>query len=211
MPSYCVNAFTHSPMFLRALLHVGVKMIMLDNEHVLIPPEELREALGILDGKARAVVRPETSSVEMVDKYWAMGARSLLMPKIEDVALLRRIADRVGELAGDALDDYSLIPLLESRAAMDKVEEVAAIPQIRTINLGPYDLALEMGVKDYRGDPAFIGYLEQCVRRIDATGKAAGLYVLPEWMERFRATPLKQFNLGAHEMIAGFMADHPVG
>jgi len=206
MVKFCINAFGHSPILLMALLHVGVDTIMLDNEHEIIPPDELKRALQILDGKARAIVRPETSSVEMVDKYWDMGVRSFLMPKVEDIDELARIGERIGELAGDSIDAYSLIPLLESRAALDKVEQVAAIPQVGTINLGPYDLAQEMGVTDYRNDPALLDFLETAVRRIAATGKPAGLYVLPEWRERFRDAPLEHYSIGVHEAVGGYLA-----
>jgi len=206
MVKFCINAFSHSPILLMALLHVGVDTIMLDNEHEIIPPDELKKALQILEGKARAVVRPETSSVEMVDKYWNLGVRSFLMPKVEDIDELARIGGRIGELAGDSIDTYSLIPLLETRAALDMVEQVAAIPQVGMINLGPYDLAQEMGVTDYRNDPALLDFLEAAVQRVAATGKPAGLYVLPEWRGRFRDAPLEQYSIGVHEAVAGYLA-----
>jgi len=197
MPTYCVSPFTHAPMFLHTLVYAGVEAVMLDNEHAVIPPEELKTALKILAGKARAIVRPEVTSLEAVERYWALGVRSFLLPKVEDVEVMTAIAARIGELAGDGLDRLSVIPLLESQAALDRIEQIAAIPQVGVMELGPFDLSRDLGVADFRTNPSFLELLDSQVRRIAATGKGAGLYMLPEWASRLRDAPLELVNIGA--------------
>jgi 2-keto-3-deoxy-L-rhamnonate aldolase RhmA len=205
MPTYCVSPFTHAPMFLHTLVYAGVEAVMLDNEHAVIPPEELKTALKILAGKARAIVRPEVTSLEAVERYWALGVRSFLLPKVEDVEMMTAIAARIGELAGDGLDRLSVIPLLESQAALDRIEQIAAIPQVGVMELGPFDLSRDLGVADFRTNPSFLELLDSQVRRIAATGKGAGLYMLPEWASRLRDAPLELVNIGAYEIIGAYL------
>ncbi|MET0295136.1 MAG: aldolase/citrate lyase family protein [Phenylobacterium sp.] len=209
MPTYCVTPFTHTRFFLHTLLYAGVEAVMLDNEHGAIPPAELKAALAVLAGKARAIVRPEVTSVEAVERYWDLGARCFLLPKVEDLEILAAVAARVGELAGGELDRLSVIPLIESQAALDRIEQIAAIPQVGTLELGPFDLARDLGVADFRTSPAFVDLMETQIRRIAATGKGAGLYMLPDWAERLRDAPLELISLGVYEIVGDYLKRLP--
>jgi len=205
--SVCVSPFSHSPLLLQALVYMGVDAVMLDNEHGVIPEDELLAALAALAGKARAIVRPEQTSIAMAEKYWTLGARSLLLPKVEDFSELADIIAHVRALAGDEWNERTVVPLLESRATLDRVEELGGIDGLATVSIGPYDLSLDMGVSDMRTDPVLIDYLEDRIITLDRAGLKVSIYMLPEWMPRLGELPISQYNIGVHEMVGAFLKD----
>jgi 2-keto-3-deoxy-L-rhamnonate aldolase RhmA len=66
---------------------------------------------------------------------------------------------------------------IESLAAVEECEEIAAIDGIDVLFVGPSDLSYSMGRFRQFDDPEFRGALERVVAAAEGAGKAAGIMV----------------------------------
>jgi 4-hydroxy-2-oxoheptanedioate aldolase len=66
-----------------------------------------------------------------------------------------------------------LLPQIETREALDDVEDLAAVPGIDGFIVGPRDLALALGFPDGPGHPE----IESAIDRVVAVAKKRGLVV----------------------------------
>jgi len=73
-----------------------------------------------------------------------------------------------------ARDEICLIVQIETVASMEKLEEIAAVPGIDGIFIGPADLAASMGHAGNTSHPDVVEAIVSAMRRIRAAGKPAG-------------------------------------
>lgn len=137
-------------------------------------PERIR--IGrVLDAGAAGVMFPRISSAEEA----AAARRHQLYPPEGDrgVASYNRAArwtldtaalDRANELAAGIVQ-------IETRGAVDQLEEIAATPGADVLFVGPQDLSYALGVPRQFDDPAFQEVLDRVVEVCRAHGKVAGI------------------------------------
>ena len=80
--------------------------------------------------------------------------------------------------------DKIVIIMVETPAAIDRIDEIAAVPGIDVINIGVNDVAHAMGFPGQPEHPAVTAALEKAIARVVKGGKTAGLNVLANWEER---------------------------
>ena len=74
-----------------------------------------------------------------------------------------------------ANDQICLILQIESRAGLAALDEILEIPGIDCVFIGPADLAADMGYLGNASHPEVRAAVMNAVRRIAASGKAAGV------------------------------------
>ena len=154
------------PATLTAVSLAGFDFAVLDMEHSSVDFTKL-EAL-IKAGHAAGLamlVRPWGEDIGLIGKVLDMGAHGIMAPHVDTPERARAVVSQArfaprGNRGFSPLTKYDSLkePLhsldestyvviqIEGRAAIDRVEDIAKVPGIDAIFVGPYDLALSLGV-----------------------------------------------------------------
>lgn len=71
-------------------------------------------------------------------------------------------------------DSLCLLVQVESKTALDNLDEILDVEGIDGVFIGPADLSASLGYPDNAGHPEVQRIIETSIRRIRAAGKAAG-------------------------------------
>lgn len=187
-----------SPVASEALSLLGFDWLMFDTEHApvdLAAVQPLLQAAAV--GTAAAVVRPAWNDKVLIKRALDMGAQTLLIPFVETaqeaaaaVAATRYPPQGIRGVAGGTrasrfglAEDYfqvadqeiCVLVQIETTAALSRLEEIAAVPGVDGIFIGPSDLSASMGFLGRAGAVEVQTVLADTAQRILATGKAPGI------------------------------------
>jgi 2-dehydro-3-deoxyglucarate aldolase/4-hydroxy-2-oxoheptanedioate aldolase len=151
-----------------ALGFAGMDFLVVDMEHVPIDVPDTLEILRAIAGTpAQAVVRLPWNDQVMVKRVLDIGATTLMFPFVQTpeeaqaavsrtryppegvrgVAAMHR-ASRYGTTPGylqAANDGLAVIVQIETLEALERLPEIAAVPGVDALFLGPGDLSADMG------------------------------------------------------------------
>lgn len=138
---------------------------------VRIPWNEPGIVGRMLDAGAMGIVAPMINSVSeaqnLVDacRYPPVGKRSLGPIRVG-------ARDGMGYVAG-ANERIAVIPMIETAEALSAVEEIAAVPGVDALFVGPFDLSFSLGLRpgDNDGEPKF----DAALARVNAAARSAGI------------------------------------
>jgi 4-hydroxy-2-oxoheptanedioate aldolase len=176
----------------------GFQWLLIDNEHA---PNDVQSTLAQLQAVAgypgHPVVRSVDANPSLIKQLLDIGAQTLLIPMVDtpDQAQALVAATRyppegtrgVGAAAARAShfgarrdylntanDDVCLLLQAESVTALENLERICAVDGVHGIFIGPADLAASMGHRGRADHPEVQNAIEGAIRRIVASGKAAG-------------------------------------
>ena len=176
----------------------GFDWLLIDGEHAPNDLGTIHEQLMALSGHTVSpVVRIPHNDPALIKQMLDLGAQSLLCPMVNSADEARAIvaATRypprgirgVGHMLGrssafNGIPDYletaenqiCLIVQAESVAAMEALEEICAVDGVDGVFIGPADLCADMGLLPNTTHPDVRTAVQDGLRRIRATGKAAG-------------------------------------
>lgn len=186
----------------------GFDWLLLDTEHSPGDPLTVLPQLQVIAGypSVSAVVRPAANDPVLIKRFLDAGAQSLLIPMVDTgdqareavratryppqgirgVSALTR-ATRFGRETGyfdHAAQDICVIAQIESSAALDNLDAIAAVDGVDALFIGPADLAASLGYGSNQTDPRFRALIVQTLQHIKSTGKAAGLLTSDPEMQR---------------------------
>lgn len=128
----------HLPERLEAAFGHGADVVVLDLEDG-VPPERREEARAHVVG----ALRLRTAWVRIGDEADLAAvaglAAGIRLPKVRSPDQARRICGRV---------DVPVICAIESGAALEAAEAIAAVPGVLTLSLGGADLTADLGLAD---------------------------------------------------------------
>jgi 2-keto-3-deoxy-L-rhamnonate aldolase RhmA len=186
-----------SPIVAEAVGCAGFDWGVLDMEHT---PLDLMDVVHLLQATAGTpmlpVLRVPWNDTVMVKRVLDAGAKTLLFPFVQNadearraVAATRYPPEGVRGMAGmsrgsrfGTVPDYyrvanrsiAVIVQLETPAAMDQLEAIAAVEGVDAIFLGPADLSGAMGHVGNLTHPEVMAVMSQAVTRCHAVGKPVG-------------------------------------
>jgi len=154
------------PATLNAFALAGFDFVVLDMEHSTVDFSRLE--LLITAGQASSLamlVRPWGEDVGLIGKLLDMGANGIMAPHVDSPERARAIVEQA-RFAPEGnrglcplskydslseplrmLDDSTYVVVqIEGRNAIDRIAEIAAVPGIDAVFVGPYDLAMSLGV-----------------------------------------------------------------
>jgi len=204
-----------------ALAHAGFDFLVLDTEHA---PADTMDALAMLQAMSAApahpVLRVTENAPPLVKRAMDAGAQTVLFPSVNSVDDARRAVASMrypqrgnGGLRGVAgmtrggrfglQADYLLtandaactIVQIESAAALDAVEQIAALPDVDALFVGPADLSASLGHLGDSGHAQVQAAIERVARVAAARGKSAGILALD-------AGQARQYRQLGYSMIA---------
>ncbi len=178
--------------------HSGFDWLLLDTEH---SPNDVPDILAHLQaaqaGTASCVVRPAWNDIVLIKRYLDIGAQSLLIPFVQTPEEARRAveatryppngirgitgsgrASRYGRVNGylkNASSEIALLVQVETREALARIDEIAAVEGVDGVFIGPNDLSASFGHIGNWGHQEVQDAMHDAVKRIRKAGKAAGI------------------------------------
>jgi len=177
----------------------GFDWVLVDGEHA---PNDVRSMLAALQAiepyRSQAVVRAVNGDTALLKQLLDIGAKTLLIPMVDTAEQARQLvaATRyppagirgVGSAVGrasrwSARSDYldvadsetCLLVQAESVTALGNLQAICDVDGVHGVFIGPADLAASMGYRGRASDPQVQAAIEQAIRTIVASGKAAGI------------------------------------
>jgi 4-hydroxy-2-oxoheptanedioate aldolase len=184
------------------LSDAGFDWVLLDTEH---SPNELPliqqqlDAIAFGKGTTEAIVRPAWNDIVLIKRYLDVGARTLLIPYVQNADEAKRAvtglryppggmrgvsgttrANRYGRIKDyftRVHDEVCLLLQVETRTALSNLEAIAEVDGVDGIFIGPNDLAADLGYLGNWQHPEVWKVMEDACKRIRRTGKAPGILV----------------------------------
>ncbi|WP_241082037.1 4-hydroxy-2-oxoheptanedioate aldolase [Achromobacter xylosoxidans] len=180
----------------------GFDWLLIDGEH---SPNDLMSILGQLQAVApypsHAVVRPAIGATWMIKQLLDMGATNLLVPMVDTAEQARDIVRamrypplgvrgvgsrlaRVSQFGAQvdylkkANERVCLLVQIESKEALQNLDEIAAVDGVDGVFIGPSDLSASMGFIGQAGHPEVQAAIADAVKRIARAGKPSGILSL---------------------------------
>jgi 4-hydroxy-2-oxoheptanedioate aldolase len=176
----------------------GFDWLLFDTEHSPSDPVTMVQPLqAVAPYPVSAVVRPASNDPVLIKRLLDIGAQSLLIPYVQStaeakaavaatryapagirgVAALTRATrfGRIADYAKQAHEELAVVVQVETRAALDALEDIAAVEGVDGVFVGPGDLAASLGFPGEPGHEEVRRAVETTLRRIRACGKPAGV------------------------------------
>lgn len=213
------------PDLAEATAMMGFDFLLLDNEHGVIGQNVLADMVRASQCRGvPAVVRCAMKEYDHIQKALDFGANGIQLPLVNTAADARRVVDMANYFPqghrGTAymprsahfgmledkrayLREANACKLVscqvETRQAVENLDEILAVDGIDVYFIGPGDLAASYD--EPTCSPRMLEITEKAIRRIAAAGKTAGYYVgTPEaaqqaeaWGARFLVTAVNQY------------------
>ncbi|SIT49020.1 alpha-dehydro-beta-deoxy-D-glucarate aldolase [Paraburkholderia piptadeniae] len=182
-----------SPITTELLGTVGFDWLLLDAEHA--PNDELTlipQLMALKDSRSAPVVRPPANDSVIIKRMLDLGFFNFLIPFVDSADDARRAVaatrypphgirgvsvsqrgNRYGTVADYlhvANENICVVVQIESRAAVEAIDEIAAVEGIDGVFIGPSDLAAAYG---HLGNPAHAD-VQQAIAHVFERAKAAG-------------------------------------
>jgi 4-hydroxy-2-oxoheptanedioate aldolase len=192
----------------QALAAAGADVVLIDTEHGPIGPESLHAMVASTAGTACSPwVRVPGCDEACVKSALDAGAEGIVFPLVmtaqsaaECVALTRyppqgrrgwgpfvahsrwgtELFDYLGRRGGETLCTL----LIETRSAIDNIEEICQVKGIDCLTIAPFDLSTEMGVSGQLDAPEMVQAITHAERVILESGIALGGAALTEEQTR---------------------------
>lgn len=187
----------------------GYDWLLIDGEHAPNTIQSLYHQLqAIAPYPSQPVIRPVDDRRSLIKQVMDIGARTLLIPMVESAEQARDIVSatryppqgvrgvganvaraarwgRVENYMARANEAFCLLIQVETKTALDNLDDILAVEGIDGVFIGPADLSASLGYPDNAGHPEVQRIIEQSIRRIRAAGRAAGfLAVDPEMAQK---------------------------
>lgn len=176
----------------------GYDWLLLDTEHT---PSELPDIVAqmraLAGSRSEPIVRPAWNDTVVIKRLLDAGARSLLVPFVQDeeeatravrairypphgvrgvsVSSRANAYGRVGDYFARVHDELCLLVQLETQAALGRLEAIAAVDGVDGLFIGPSDLAADLGHLNNPGHPDVQAAIRSAAERCRAAGKPAGI------------------------------------
>ncbi|MGY6633984.1 MAG: aldolase/citrate lyase family protein [Alkalilacustris sp.] len=180
------------------LADAGFDWILVDTEHAPSDlPQVHAQLQALARGTASPIVRPAWNDAVVIKRLLDIGVQTLLIPFVQDaeeaqraVAATRYPPDgirgvsvgmrangfgRVADYHARAADELCVLVQVETQRALAAIAEIAAVPGVDGIFIGPADLAADMGHLGRSDHPDVMAAISAGIAAIRAGGKAAGI------------------------------------
>jgi 4-hydroxy-2-oxoheptanedioate aldolase len=181
----------------------GFDWILLDTEH---SPNEIADLVpqlqAVQGGKTVPIVRPAWNDTVLIKRVLDIGPQTILVPYVqtEDEAVaavaaahyppkgVRGVAGgarasrygRVADYLKTADSEICVLVQVETRASLERLEEIAEVAGVDGVFIGPSDLSASFGLIGQPGHPDVQEAIKNAAARIRKVGKAPGILTTNE-------------------------------
>ncbi|PRY26985.1 2,4-dihydroxyhept-2-enedioate aldolase [Aliiruegeria haliotis] len=177
----------------------GFDWCLIDAEHGPNTLDMIHAQLNAMQGfDAAPVVRVAWGEDWILKRVLDLGVQTIMVPMVDTPeqaaavvaackyppegirgrgAMLGRATNyaAITDYDSTANDEICVIVQIETATALENLEAIAAVPGVDCVFVGPADLSANLGFRDNGDDPEIVEIIETAIRRIAATGKAAGI------------------------------------
>jgi 2-dehydro-3-deoxyglucarate aldolase/4-hydroxy-2-oxoheptanedioate aldolase len=199
---------------IRALAASGLDWVFLDAEHGPFDLETLQDLMRVAVGAGLCpIVRVADLQYALIARALDCGAQGVLLPRVESPELLAAavswtrfppmgvrgfglaapqleyeaasIADAIAHINANVL----VVVQIETKTALERIDELLAVPNIDAVLIGPGDLSISLGVPGDFSHPTFVAAVEKIRDRCDRAGIAPGIHMRTldlgrQWIDR---------------------------
>lgn len=196
-----MQCFTGDPALIEVLGHTGFDYVMLDTEHAGSNPRAIEPLVRVADsvGLIPLVRVPSAHDEVAIRRSFEAGAQGVFLPMVKTVDdVLAAAASayfppmgtrgicpavRAAGYSFSSFVEYAehnntsvlLIPLIEHPTAIENIEAICAMPEVKVITFGAGDLAYAMGEGNLMMRSPKV---QEAYRRVLVAAKANGVYVV---------------------------------
>ncbi len=186
------------PYAAEVVARAGFDWVLIDGEHAPNDLAAIVRQLQVLDPHVSPIVRLPMGEPWLIKQVLDAGAQSLLIPMVNSAEDARSLVQAiryppegirgmgyvlgrasgfgaVDEYAATANDQMCLIVQIETREALENLDEILAVQGVDAAFVGPADLAADMGHGADINVPQMQRVVAETLRRITAAGKPAGI------------------------------------
>ncbi|AZN96112.1 4-hydroxy-2-oxoheptanedioate aldolase [Mesorhizobium sp. M9A.F.Ca.ET.002.03.1.2] len=176
----------------------GYDWLLFDTEHSPGDPlTVLPQLQAVAPYDVSAVVRPASNDAVLIKRFLDFGAQTLLIPYVQSreeakaaVAAMRYPPEGIRGVSGltratrfGRVPDYGrtahaqlcLLVQIETRVALDRLEDIASVEGVDGVFIGPADLAASLGLVGQPDHPQVTAAVEDAIARLRAIGKPSGI------------------------------------
>jgi 2-keto-3-deoxy-L-rhamnonate aldolase RhmA len=210
------------------LAQAGFDYLLIDGEHAPISPSQLFPLAVAAERRGCPVVyRVQTNSADLIKAALDIGIAGLMVPMVESPEEAAAVvsaakyppAGRRGmgpwrasnyfqdfqDYVASANEQTAVIVQIESVIAVEKAAQIAAVPGIDVLYVGPADLSGSLGVPVGKLEPPLLEALKRVVAAGRATGRCVGIDAPSnERLETFAGLGFRLFSFG---IDAGYLSD----
>lgn len=190
-----------SPAAAEILANVGYEWLGLDCEHTSADASTVENVCRAVYGRGPSLmVRVAHCDTMEIRQALDVGANGVIVPLVETaeqarhaVAAAKYPPDGIrgycfGRMNdwGVSFEDYAreananvaVVVMIESRRGVENVDEIAAVPGVDALFIGPYDLSGSYGVAGRLDHPAVMNGRRAVLEAADKAGISAGLHLV---------------------------------
>jgi 2-keto-3-deoxy-L-rhamnonate aldolase RhmA len=182
------------------LAAAGVDFFFIDTEHSTTTYAQVQGLCRTARGAGVIpLVRVTQNESSLISRALDVGAMGIIVPRVHSAAEARAAMDAlkfpplghrgyglgtiVTDLKGNSAQEEvtsanretMAIMMIESQEGLRAVEEIAAVPEVDALFVGPYDLSLALGILEQFDNPVFWKALERVINAGTKAGIAVGL------------------------------------
>ena len=202
------------PYISEILAGAGFDWMLLDTEHTPSDVPRMLRQLQAVDAavpanaarRTSAVVRPDWNDPVLIKRYLDVGAQTLLLPFVQSAAEAQAAVSatryapvgmrgmggsmrasnfgRNRDYIARAHEEICVLVQVETRDALDQLDDILAVDGIDGVFIGPADLSASLGHPGNPGHPEVKGAIDDAIRRIREANKAPGILMLDETRAR---------------------------
>ena len=180
----------------------GFDLVVVDLEHSQFSMETAVSVVRAATARGiDAVVRTTENAAAEISRALDLGASGVIVPHVGSVADAREVVQHarfhpLGERGMDlyarsagwgdtdrdlylrqANEEILVGAMVEATAALEHLDEIAAVEGLDLLFIGPYDLSQSLGFPGQIDHPEVVSGIEQAARTAAARGRVLGMYV----------------------------------
>ncbi|OOO08056.1 HpcH/HpaI aldolase [Aspergillus oryzae] len=170
----------------------NLEWLLIDLEHGNISDDSMHEIVAATAAcGVSPIVRVAEGQPWMIKRALDSGAHGILVPVTDTAEDARNVfveqhphGGEVIEITGmeylqQANDSLVIAVQIETKAALENVREIAAVPSVDVLFIGPFDLSVNIGhpiTNPEKMDPELVKAIQSIHDAARAAGKASGIY-----------------------------------
>ena len=209
-PVYMVKVHYQDPALYELVGLLGYDCVWICNEHVGIDSSKMDGIIRAcrISGMD-AVIRIKPANYQPMLHVLEFGAKGIMLPRAQNAREVQKVVDdmkfypegRRGLDGVNAEAAYGLIPLqkyleksnaenflivqIEDPEALPHIDDIAAIPGVDVVFVGPGDLSMNLGIAGEFEHPQMLEVYDRVVAACKKYGKAAGIPCAPDKVSQY--------------------------
>jgi 2-dehydro-3-deoxyglucarate aldolase/4-hydroxy-2-oxoheptanedioate aldolase len=182
------------------LAAAGVEFFFIDTEHSVTTYPQIQGLCRTARGAGVIpLVRITRNEPSLISRALDVGAMGIIVPQVHSASEASAAMDAlkfpplghrgfglgtiVTDLKGNSAQEEvnsanretMAVMMIESQEGLQVVDEIAAVPEVDALFVGPYDLSLSLGILEQFDSPLFLTALEKVIQAGTNAGIAVGL------------------------------------